>query len=242
MPSAPTPVTRHHRAARASARVHGAWLVISVLLLSVFGITTPVLATGSAGPDSPQATTLLDEKFMGPTATDWQLGGTAVLTSGNGDTAGNGWLRLTSALTYQAGYAYYKTAIPTSRGLVITFDYAAWGGAAADGTTFFLFDGATTSFNAGASGGSLGYAQKTGFNGLSNGYLGLGLDEFGNYSNPNEGRVGGIGFFPEAVALPAQRTSPPPYPSSTARRPFRPVSTARADLWRRTTSGRYRSP
>jgi len=53
----------------------------------------------------------------------------------------------------------------------------------------------------GAAGGSLGYAQSSGVNGLSNGYLGLGLDEFGNYSNPNQSRIGGPGLVPEAVAV-----------------------------------------
>ena len=98
---------------------------------------------------------------------------------------------------------YSNTALPTGRGLVITFDYGAWGGTGADGTSFFLFDGATPTFNVGANGGSLGYAQKSGVNGLSGGYLGLGLDEFGNYSNPNEGRVGPTGgsAIPEAVAI-----------------------------------------
>ncbi len=146
----------------------------------------------------------LSETFMGATASGWVLGGapaSAILTSGGADPAGNGWLRLTNANTYQAGFAYYNTPIPTGRGLVITFDYASWGGSGADGLSFFLFDGTTTTFNVGASGGSLGYAQKTGVNGLSNGYLGLGLDEFGNYSNPNEGRSGGIGAFKESVAI-----------------------------------------
>ncbi|MFM8322236.1 MAG: lectin-like domain-containing protein [Chloroflexota bacterium] len=144
----------------------------------------------------------LTESFMtGSVGSGWLLGGAAALTSGNGDPAGNGWLRLTQANTYQAGYAYYNSLIPTGRGLVITFEYASWGGSGADGLSFFLFDGATSTFTVGASGGSLGYAQKTGVNGLSGGYLGLGLDEFGNYSNPNEGRVGGPGNVPEAVAV-----------------------------------------
>ena len=129
------------------------------------------------------------------------LGGKAVLTSGTADPADDGWLRLTDNNYNQAGYAYYDMPIPTGRGLVITFDYAAWGGTGADGLSFFLFDGATTQFNVGGYGGSLGYAQRSGIKGLSNGYLGLGVDEFGNYSSPTEGRVGGPGRTRQAVAI-----------------------------------------
>ena len=166
--------------------------LIFILLLITFAPSGSVLAAFSFP---------LSESFTGSSAPGWVLGGTTILTSGNGDPAGNGWLRLTSKSTYQAGYAYFNTPIPTGDGLIVTFDYAAWGGNGADGLTFFLFDGATTTFNIGASGGSLGYAQKTGTKGLSNGYLGLGLDEFGNYSNPNEGRSGGPGFIPQAIVI-----------------------------------------
>ncbi|MBK8049831.1 MAG: hypothetical protein IPK16_23625 [Anaerolineales bacterium] len=82
-------------------------------------------------------------------------GGSAILTSNGADPAGNGWLRLTSNATYLAGYAYYNQPVPTGRGLVITFDYGSWGGTGADGLSFFLFDGATPTFNVGANGGSL---------------------------------------------------------------------------------------
>jgi uncharacterized repeat protein (TIGR01451 family) len=173
----------------------GAAAIVTALMLA------SLLAPGATPAHAQSFTFPLNETFMGSTASGWVLGGTSVLTSDNGDPAGNGWLRLTSSGTYQAGYAYYNTPIPTGRGMIVTFDYGAWGGTGADGLTFFLFDGTTTPFKVGASGGSLGYAQKTGVNGLSGGYLGLGLDEFGNYSNPNEGRVGGTGFVKNAVAV-----------------------------------------
>ncbi len=220
------------------ARVFLSGVLVLALLLSMLAPIAPAAASplGSASPASSLAPDAPDsfpltETFMGPTAPGWVLGGTAILTSGNGDPANNGWLRLTRATTNQAGFAYYNTAIPTDRGLVITFDYKAWGGTGADGTTFFLFDGATTTFNVGASGGSLGYAQKTGVNGLSNGYLGLGLDEFGNYSNPNEGRLGGPGFIAHAVALrgPGNRTTGYPYLAGTTNLTQSPWNLSRLD-------------
>ena len=79
-----------------------------------------------------------------------------------------------------------------------------YGGTGADGLTFFMFDGATPAFTTGASGGSLGYAQKTragggglDLTGVPNGYFGLGIDLFGNYSNATEGRIGGTGLRPQ---------------------------------------------
>ncbi|MBK8046780.1 MAG: hypothetical protein IPK16_06435 [Anaerolineales bacterium] len=168
---------------------------------------------------------------MQSSATGWVLGGSSILTSGNADPTDNGWLRLTNNATYRAGYAYYNQPVPTGRGLVITFDYGSWGGTGADGLSFFLFDGATTTFNVGANGGSLGYAQKTGINGLSGGYLGLGLDEFGNYSNPNEGRIGGPGAIPQAVAVrgPGTGTTNYRYLVGTTRLTVSPYSLPRID-------------
>lgn len=177
-------------------RVWGMAVCLSVLLVLLDLLCPPAPATGQSGFTFP-----LTVPFTGDLPTGWVSGGSATMTSGAGDPVNNGWLRLTTSATSQAGYAYYNTPIPTDRGLVITFDYGAWGGTGADGLTFFLFDGATKTFNVGASGGSLGYAQKTGISGLSGGYLGLGLDEFGNYSNPNEGRIGGPGQVRQAVAV-----------------------------------------
>ncbi|WP_221031135.1 autotransporter-associated beta strand repeat-containing protein [Actomonas aquatica] len=148
---------------------------------------------------------VLTESFTGTSASGWVFSGTnytPVLTASQGiDTAGDGWLRLTSNGNNQATSAYYDSAFNAAGATVYaSFQYATWGGSGADGITFFLFDGAQ-SFVVGADGGSMGYAQKTGVDGLAGGYIGVAIDEFGNYSNPTEGRIGGIGFTPDSIAV-----------------------------------------
>ncbi len=155
---------------------------------------------------------VITETFKNSTAAGWVFAGTGytpTLTSGtagaDGNTAGDGWLRLTTTGTNQATSAYYNTAFNASGSTVYAkFDYESYGGTGADGITFFLFDGSST-FSVGANGGSLGYAQKTGVNGMAGGYLGVAIDEYGNFSSASEGRVGGYngttGLVPDAVAV-----------------------------------------
>lgn len=141
---------------------------------------------------------IVNEPMTGATAPGWVIGGSAYLSASTGvDPAGNGWLRLTEPLGNQAGFAFFDAPFDISQGVVIGFDYATWGGNGADGYSIFLFDGSfdASTFSVGASGGSLGYAQKTApFDpGLTGGYIGIGVDEYGNYGNATEGRVGGYG-------------------------------------------------
>lgn len=49
-------------------------------------------------------------------------------------------------------------------------------------------DGSTDLPSAGADGGSLGYAQRNLTPGVDGGYLGLGLDAYGNFANDGEQR------------------------------------------------------
>lgn len=148
----------------------------------------------------------LNQPMTGASAPGWVIGGSAYLTASNGtDPVGNGWLRLTDAdpAGNEAGFGYYNSAFDISQGAVIQYDYATWGGSGADGYSIYLFD-ASFNFSIGASGGSLGYAQKTVTPvdpGLAGGYIGVGVDEYGNYSNPIEGRIGGPGATPNAVAV-----------------------------------------
>jgi len=122
------------------------------------------------------------------------------------DPNGNGYLRLTSNANDQKGYAISTANFPSSNGLSVLFEYYIYGGNGADGISFFLFDAKASPFNIGGFGGSLGYAQFTNTTptsyGVSGGYLAIGLDEYGNFSNPIEGRQGGIpGLRPGSVTL-----------------------------------------
>ncbi len=99
-----------------------------------------------------------------------------------------GYLQLTDAVTNKTGSILYNRPIPSSAGLVATFDQWQYGGTGADGIAFFLVDGATNLTQPGGFGGSLGYAQRSGFDGIAGGYVGVGLDAFGNFYNDNEGR------------------------------------------------------
>ena len=135
-----------------------------------------------------------------PNANDPEFGNATI------DPNGAGWLRLTTNTTNQANATFFATPIPSAGNKVtISFGFNAFGGnqyngTGADGITFFLYDASQT-FSPGAFGGSIGYAQKTGINGLGGGYVGISLDAFGNFSNPTEGRVGGVGFAPNSVAV-----------------------------------------
>lgn len=118
------------------------------------------------------------------------------------DASGSGALRLTDQGNNQSGFVLNNTAIPTANGLQITFDLYSYGGYGdADGIGFLIVDGSQSPTTAGGYGGSLGYAPHTPVAGLVGAYVGVGFDEFGNFSNPTEGRTGGPGFVPQAVAV-----------------------------------------
>ncbi|MCS5491918.1 PKD domain-containing protein [Algoriphagus limi] len=115
------------------------------------------------------------------------FGGNAVLVDGV--------LRLTNNQNNQVGYVYIDVPFPSAYGIKAEFEYFSYGGAGqflADGLSIFLFDAATQNFSPGGFGGSLGYAQRNEEPGLTNAYLGIGFDEFGNFGNRAEGKNGGF--------------------------------------------------
>ncbi|GAA2014282.1 DUF11 domain-containing protein [Nakamurella flavida] len=105
------------------------------------------------------------------------------------DAQGNGRLRLTAATGNQIGGVFGAASFPTSNGLDVTFTTYQYGGNAADGMTFVLaaVDPANPAVPTaiGPGGGSLGYSPFGSLAGLSNAYLGIGLDVYGNYSSPS---------------------------------------------------------
>jgi len=135
----------------------------------------------------------------------WELDGSAKLTGdGEIDEVGEGWLRLTGKDKFESGYAFNNEALETENGLTFKFDYSSWGGNGADGITFFLVDGETEvdEFKPGGVGGSLGYAPRyKSTEGMSNAYVGIGFDEFGNFANPTEGRTGGTKRIQDSVTV-----------------------------------------
>jgi len=144
------------------------------------------------------------ESFRYSTAAGMVYGGSAILTAVNADPEGAGYLRLTNNTPNSLGFARNTTAFPTANGLSISVEYYIFGGSGGDGLSMILYDPTANPFQIGAFGGSLGYAQSTnapGLPGVSKGYIGIGLDEFGNFSNPTAGRQGGPGLKPNSVAL-----------------------------------------
>ncbi|WP_327790105.1 DUF6701 domain-containing protein [Vibrio anguillarum] len=117
-------------------------------------------------------------------------------------------LRLTEDQNNQATAVTYQRIFPAAGNLVtVEFDYYAWANLTGDGAdgVSVIFSDAEIIPRTGGFGGSLGYAPTISSNpikpGFAGGWLGVGLDEWGNYSNPTEGRVGGPGFRRQAVAI-----------------------------------------
>lgn len=165
--------------------------VIIALLLS--------LATGAT------AQFPYDQSFKNGSVTGLVIAGNAKLTAATGiDPVGNGFLRLTDTLINQVGYVYAVDSFPSVYGITAQFEFNCYNRlvGAADGICFFLFDSRVNAFRPGGLGGSLGYAQKSTTPGMAKGYIGIGIDEFGNFSNPNDGaKNGGPGAAKGAVVI-----------------------------------------
>jgi type IV pilus assembly protein PilY1 len=134
------------------------------------------------------------------------------------DPVGKGALRFTNGYPYgyhENGGIVSTTPFPTGQGVAITFktvtylgDSGGNGKDGADGISFYLMDASqlNTSIITGQSsgngnglgawGGSLGYScsnSNSPYNGLIGGYLGVGIDEYGNFLNGTTNTLGETG-------------------------------------------------
>ncbi|QSZ41028.1 hypothetical protein GJV85_02490 [Sulfurimonas aquatica] len=157
----------------------------------------------------------------------------------------NGRLRMTPAQGQIATAVTKDYEFQAAHNLIILeFDAYAHSGNGADGFTVVLYDtNVGDSPNPGAFGGSLGYAQKNAASdagetpGFEGGWLGLGLDEYGNYSNPSEGRIGGPGFRKHAVSLRGKGSGQSGYEYLAGTNSLNPVLWSSSSNY---TSGRFK--
>jgi len=129
----------------------------------------------------------------------------------------NGRLRLTDASGNVATVATLLNQFPGAENKIeIEFDYYAYDGSGADGISV-IFSDADISPVPGSYGGALGYAQRSGGgSGFAGGWLGVGIDEYGNFANNNEGKDGGSGFEQDSVALRGSGSGSTGYPYLTS--------------------------
>ena len=168
------------------------FLIITLLSLSIIEV---------------QGQFVINENFKSKKTTDEiVLGGEASLTAGVIDPDGDGWLRITPALSSRKGYAFINKSFSSGLGIIAEFEFKAWrpelgdaytGG---DGFSVFLFDGSVTkeNFMLGGFGSSLGYTRNSDTNpkvenGLNGGFIGIGFDSYGAFGNTLEGKSGMIG-------------------------------------------------
>lgn len=191
---------------RAGLRAAALLLAAALPVLPV----APHPGVGEAAAAQP-GTVLVGESFTGATVSDPQLigVGTACLTGATASTASvkscpstqkgpvptrgatPGYMQLTDTNTYAGGAVLLNRPVPASKGLRVSFDAHMYGGTGADGMSFFLVDGSTQLTSVGGRGGSLSYAPLLTTPGLLGGYIGVGMDTFGNYYRDNEGKGAG---------------------------------------------------
>ncbi len=189
------------------------------------GALRAILATGLSPlwfiSQNAHAQVVLSDTFTGTSASlSWQTYGGACLTAGSGagsipacaagsqgglngaapDTSGNGMLRLTEAVGNAAGGVISLNAFPSSAGFTATFSSVAYGGTGADGITLMLLDAsAGIPAGLGLPGGALSYG------GITGGYIGVGLDEYGNFNIAGCAQpttcTGGGAFSPNTVVV-----------------------------------------
>ena len=181
------------------ASTTGSWYFFNGACLTA-GSATGVVPTGGTGGQVPGCTTIKNSYY-----------GENLVGGFNGtfpDPVGKGALRFTNGFPggyHQNGGIVSTTPFPTGQGISVTFktitylgDSGGAGGDGADGISFYLMDASQLNTSTidgtakgdgnglGSWGGSLGYTCSNAnqpYNGLIGAYLGLGIDEYGNFLN-----------------------------------------------------------
>ncbi len=204
----------------------GYWLApaLAVALVSAVAPSASAHPAGSAGTGAgaPIATsTLYEDTFTGSdtppgswttvstaggggpcltAATGSPTGGIPVCPGGATDQPGSGTLQLTDNGNSESGYVISNNPIVAKDGAHISFTMAQYDakqsqGRGGDGISFFLVDGSIPNPTAGNNGGALGYQ------GLQGAILGIGFDEYGNFSTARYGGAGGPGLRPDNIVV-----------------------------------------
>jgi len=128
----------------------------------------------------------------------------------NGDTSSGG----TDGINQNGAVVSSGSGFSTAAGVQISWTSVTYGGNGylldsnnvrhgADGISFFLADAAQPA-SVGGLGGSLGYSCSNGnsqYNGVLGGYIGVGIDEFGNFVNPGDNTHTGPGSSPGTIGV-----------------------------------------
>ena len=114
----------------------------------------------------------------------------------------NNRLRLTDAGFFISTAAHLLRQFPGGGNkIILEFDHFAYGGKGADGMAL-AFSDASVPPKAGASGASIGYANDCSLPGFAGGWLGLAIDEYGNFPRRIQCRSGlPVGLRPDSVSV-----------------------------------------
>jgi MSHA biogenesis protein MshQ len=136
-------------------------------------------------------------------------------TSGWPKIATSGFLQMTDNSGNMATAATVPGTFQAAGNLItVEFKHYSYNGTGADGIALTLSDSAIAPVP-GAFGGSLGYAQKntpSNIPGFAGGWVGIALDEFGNFSSPTEGRILGPGAIADSVSVRGSGSGQTGYP------------------------------